>query len=807
MKRFSFILLMSLVLLAVLASPAMANSNVTGVRTINTSILEAGDSFRVTVEMTIVGDNSLTGFGIAESLPSGWAVTAVDNGGMDKSSQESQWVSSAEKSPGESFTVIYDVTVPSGTTAATYSVSGTVEARELVNGSKVDRESVTTGDTDVEVTAGDLHIYPGDNYVDIIQNASEGSTIYWHEGTYTVLGGSSDDSVRLPNNIHIIGDGADVVDIQAMNLYSTANVGTLSTITGNDSIIEGLTLSDNAKINLDAENVTIKDCVFDAVSTVKVHGDSVIENCIFDNTYFAPRDGGQGGIIKNNIFTNIDTSTCIRIIDVRDVSFSDNVFQNLVASMDVIYVGGSAGNGGSAIFENNTFEDCSGSYDTIFTDTNSAITMKGNTFESCSGGDAVLEFADDANAVLYLNNFLNCSSYTYDYSSSSPATVSWESPTAIDYTYQGSSYSSVLGNYYSDYTGEDSNGDGIGDTAVTHNLGTDSYPLMNAWTGGEVTSELEILYDDAVYLMETDVSVEAINSGSSYDVSERSDLGALLASGLNYSISDKWYADYGSFYLVGIEGIEEKTWPGAGWGIYINGVAADYGLGLNDVEDGDVVSFYYAPYNSSSNEQFLDDATYVVHITVSDETPVEVVRSITTQTFNTGGDHLNATTVTVTLTATRDIDSLNLIETIPSGWDFTISEKDGAEFRVEPDLDDSYEWVWAGSLSAGESCTVEYLLEFPASTVLGTYELSGVASAYVDDVDVNDINVLGDSTIILEDDWNPWDDIGSDSDAAVTTAELKSAISLWCNSIPSPDTGAIITTDRLQYIIHLWLES
>jgi hypothetical protein len=186
---------------------------------------------------------------------------------------------------------------------------------------------------------------------------------------------------------------------------------------------------------------------------------------------------------------------------------------------------------------------------------------------------------------------------------------------------------------------------------------------------------------------------------------------------------------------------------------------------------------------------------------------VEVVRSITTQTFNTGGDHLNTTTVTVTLTATQDIESLNLIETIPSGWDFTISEKDGAEFRVEPDLDDSYEWVWAASLSAGESCTVEYLLEFPADTALGTYELSGVASAYVDDVDVNDINVLGDSSIIIEDDWNPWDDIGSDSDAAVTTAELKSAISLWCNVIPSPDTGAIITTDRLQYIIHLWLES
>jgi hypothetical protein len=789
---------MSLALLAVLISPAVADSNVTGVRTINTSILEAGDSFRVTVEMTIVGDNSLTGFGIAESLPSGWAVTAVDNGGMDKSSQEAQWVSSAEKSPGESFTVIYDVTVPAGTTPATYSVSGTVEARELVNGSKVDRESVTTGDTDVEVTAGDLHIYPGDNYTSIIEGAPEGSTIYWHEGTYTDLGGiAGADYIRLPDNVHIIGDGADIVDLRAVSLY-THDYDT-DEYTGSGSIIEGLKFNQSTTTHLNLENiddVTIRDCLFLNGHGVSVTDSTLIENCTFDAGLSISSSNG-GCIVRNNIFENYADPFTIN--SGKNVLVTDNMFRNIDGSGSLIKIMSAT----NTEFRNNRIQNSTCSY-AIMLGFNSDLTMTYNTFENVTASTAFI-YTLINDVTFYLNNFIDCS--TPFVSSGSTTTASWESPSAIDYTYQGSSYSSVLGNYYSDYTGEDSNGDGIGDTAATHNLGTDSYPLMNAWTGGEVTSELEILYDDAVYLMETDVSVEASNSGSSYDVSERSDLGALLASGLNYSTSDKWYADYGSFYLVGIEGIEEKTWPGAGWGIYINGVAADYGLGLNDVEDGDVVSFYYAPYNSSSNEQFLDDATYVVHITVSDETPVEVVRSITTQTFNTGGDHLNATTVTVTLTATRDIDSLNLIETIPSGWDFTISEKDGAEFRVEPDLDDSYEWVWAGSLSAGESCTVEYLLEFPASTVLGTYELSGVASAYVDDVDVNDINVLGDSTIILEDDWNPWDDIGSDSDAAVTTAELKSAISLWCNSIPSPDTGAIITTDRLQYIIHLWLES
>ena len=35
-----------------------------------------------------------------------------------------------------------------------------------------------------------------------------------------------------------------------------------------------------------------------------------------------------------------------------------------------------------------------------------------------------------------------------------------------------------MGNYYDDYTGSDSNGDGIGDTAYTADKGTDQYPLM-----------------------------------------------------------------------------------------------------------------------------------------------------------------------------------------------------------------------------------------------------------------------------------------------------------------------------------------
>jgi PKD repeat protein len=62
----------------------------------------------------------------------------------------------------------------------------------------------------------------------------------------------------------------------------------------------------------------------------------------------------------------------------------------------------------------------------------------------------------------------------------------FNSPVPVSYSYNGSTYTSYIGNYYSDYTGFDADGNGIGETPYSFGTYYDSCPLMGEWFNNNI---------------------------------------------------------------------------------------------------------------------------------------------------------------------------------------------------------------------------------------------------------------------------------------------------------------------------------
>jgi parallel beta-helix repeat protein len=170
-----------------------------------------------------------------------------------------------------------------------------------------------------------------------------------------------------------------------------------------------------------------RDVVHVTANNVKIEGFTIQNGEGFDPASLSIGDS-RGHAISNNIIRRSNYG--LRIRDSND----SNIVNNVIANNTVAGIFLSSSNGNNVI---------------------------GNLIEENSIGVRIADIASKNN-TFYHNNFIDNTEQVSVF-----AMTKWDN---------GSE-----GNYWSNYVGQDLNGDGMGDTGIPH-LGIDRYPLMEMWS-------------------------------------------------------------------------------------------------------------------------------------------------------------------------------------------------------------------------------------------------------------------------------------------------------------------------------------
>ncbi len=466
-------------------------------------------------------------------------------------------------------------------------------------------------------------VYEGQSIQAVLNNVSDGDTVHVHAGTY-VLPKSAQEwqiSVNTPN-ITLKGEGADVVTLDGdgnrlIIFLGPTGYGYSGAAPG--CIVEGFRIVNSdtgVAVNDNSPNCIIRNNVFEALKApfgTSAPNTTIMGNVMTYEDYIMME--ATNTTFMNNVILNV--SNAIASIYVYQTCHNLTLFNNTILNSKSVYGAIVLQDSSMHNISNNIIKGTTGAGILLYKSTaNNAITK--NNISSNGKGVWLYECTGSDNKI-YLNDFVDNTDGNVVVTSTTTTNI-WNSTEPIGYTYNGTTYTNYLGNYWSDYGGVDTSPhDGVGDTAYDIAGNDNDYrPLIDKFENYHVKAPApptpltpqtpflisgEVSYEDGTPILNPVVTVKKTGEDFTVNTSASSNLYLTLTDSTHVSVGDGIIvnASDGTVYNETEHNVTEED-------MYEGGFEQDMLLEVGEMPDLTV---------TEKSEELLEDGNFTVNYTVA----------------------------------------------------------------------------------------------------------------------------------------------------------------------------------------------